>query len=1291
MYRYPKLATRIKKPDPEPIARKLVKDWSVDKQGLGISFEDRPSIYVKDTTTPANDTDITLEKDGLDTFSSFFTYTNPSIKNVRQADGDLKYAAHNLFTYSEDFSQSAWTKTNVTVNTDQTTSPDGETTADQIVQDGTTNSHLIAQNESSATGITFKFSIRVKYVDWQWVQICFGASDVTGDPRCNFDIQNGSIGTDDTGNASIVGLGDGWYLISTEVTALLPVFDCYVAFVQSTSAARLESFAGDSSSSFYAWGAQLNAYPADTTYLATTSATRYAIPLQYDLGNKAEGVLIEPAATNTISYSQEFDDTATGYWTNNNTATLSVDASGPDGTTSATTLVDSSATGTGTVNVLRGVTVSTSTSYTWSVYAKADQLSWCLLYCDAFTTPANDGYYFDLGTGSIGSAFSVGTGITPHIEDAGNGWYRCSISFTTDSSDTSGSVRVQVASGDGVATVDLDGTSSILIYGAQLEQGFAATSLVKTFGATATRAGDQITKSTSSIPLSSTRNHTQYAKFEPKPFPTTASVIAEIRGSDNNKVCSLSSTGSNPRFTGYNFGSYYDDETITTSPIVAGSTSKVAAQWSSDDCLGSIDGILGTPDRAGIPVDSSLLTAVNFGQRINTLHRNCLFKEYAYFPQKTSPDRLQDLTGGVAETAWRGPKAQYWVDGEPDALSIDFTDDHFKTHGNSDFYGSCWVLQSSQASYREDFNGVPTDFLTYTSPSAKNIICDDGNLKYAPHNLNVENSEQLDSSGGYSELNVTTTTGAATAPNGTVTATLIEDNATSGVHSVTTISLPTVVAGQRYRASVAAKNVDHDYAGISISTNASSNEWVTIRINLSTGAIDGSDAVGGGVLLDSGVEDLGDGWKRYWLEGTLSNSAAGWAIVYLADDATTFSASLRGRQTYSGSATGAYFWGLQVSVAPADTSYVPTTTASAYALPIEFYPSGTIKGLLAERAATNLASDSQDFTGAAWTPLNETLTQNATGPDGVANSAWTFAHDGVAGAGVAVVLSDTVSVSTSTAYTFSVYAKSGTVDFIALRTNSFTTPGDVYSYFNLSTGVVASEGSGHTGSIENVGNGWYRCAITFTTDVADTGGILRIHLAQADLDSLCDSGDNVLIYGAQFETGSVATSLIKTYGASATRAADAQTFALSSIPWNNETFSMYIEYNSIIEGTGGSIGILGISGDLDTFAYKNSGVASLASYDGSNVLGLPSHTANETSRVAIGFTPGDNRGYRNAGAGTASSATFDFVESGDVLIGNRLGGTSAEGVLHVRRIVYIPNRRLVDADLDTWSDTGELP
>lgn len=185
-----------------------------------------------------------------------------------------------------------------------------------------------------------------------------------------------------------------------------------------------------------------------------------------------EGLLIESEArSNLVTHSEDFSHSS---WFKTNTATLSVDATGPDGQTSAVTLTDSNATGSSIVKVTYSQTVTASTAYTASVYLKADQLSWSAIRIDNL---ANSFAWFDLTAGTLGT---VEAGVTASISDVGNGWYRCSITGTT--SGTSHGVEVYVCDADNDTTVDLDGTSSILVYGAQLEAGSTPSSYMPNNG-----------------------------------------------------------------------------------------------------------------------------------------------------------------------------------------------------------------------------------------------------------------------------------------------------------------------------------------------------------------------------------------------------------------------------------------------------------------------------------------------------------------------------------------------------------------------------------------------------------------------------------------------------------------------------------------------------------------------------------------------------------------------------------------------------------------------------------------
>jgi hypothetical protein len=77
-------------------------------------------------------------------------------------------------------------------------------------------------------------------------------------------------------------------------------------------------------------------------------------------------------------------------------------------------------------------------------------------------------------------------------------------------------------------------------------------------------------------------------------------------------------------------------------------------------------------------------------------------------------------------------------------------------------------------------------------------------------------------------------------------------------------------------------------------------------------------------------------------------------------------------------------------------------------------------------------------------------------------------------------------------------------------------------------------------NIENYGNGWYRCSLTVQLSYTPSSANLTIRPTSTVTANLpaTSSGDSCYIFGAQLETGSIATSYIPTTTASATRNAD---------------------------------------------------------------------------------------------------------------------------------------------------------
>jgi len=213
---------------------------------------------------------------------------------------------------------------------------------------------------------------------------------------------------------------------------------------------------------------------------------------EFNTDGSYKGLLVEPAATNICLQSEDLSTTWTG---NSDTTVTANNTTAPDGNSTADKLGDDNAgsPATGSVRVSQVITVSGGTKYTASVFLKQDGLDWTAISAAGAGSvgDANPTQWFDLGNGVKGTGNAGVDDAT--IEAYPNDWYRCSITWTQGASDTSFSFQVYVSDGDNNATVDLDGTSSIFVWGAQVEEGPIATSYIPTTTASVTRNKDDIT------------------------------------------------------------------------------------------------------------------------------------------------------------------------------------------------------------------------------------------------------------------------------------------------------------------------------------------------------------------------------------------------------------------------------------------------------------------------------------------------------------------------------------------------------------------------------------------------------------------------------------------------------------------------------------------------------------------------------------------------------------------------------------------------------------------------------
>ena len=227
------------------------------------------------------------------------------------------------------------------------------------------------------------------------------------------------------------------------------------------------------------------------SYVPTTSAARYLARRGHHVYNGAEwvneGVLVESEArTNLITYS----DLSANINPAGATLTANI-ASGIDGETSAATLIEDTSTGVHRFTQSVSPTITSGAPYSASIYAKANGRTEIRLSENAAT-----GAYatFNLLDGSIVSSGLGGSGVT---EDMGNGWYRCTMTFT--SAGTVGRIDVSLLSSGSISYTG-DGASGVYLYGEQLEAGSTPSSYIPTSGVTVTRAADTLTVPSANLP-----------------------------------------------------------------------------------------------------------------------------------------------------------------------------------------------------------------------------------------------------------------------------------------------------------------------------------------------------------------------------------------------------------------------------------------------------------------------------------------------------------------------------------------------------------------------------------------------------------------------------------------------------------------------------------------------------------------------------------------------------------------------------------------------------------------------
>jgi len=225
---------------------------------------------------------------------------------------------------------------------------------------------------------------------------------------------------------------------------------------------------------------------------------------------------------------------------------------------------------------------------------------------------------------------------------------------------------------------------------------------------------------------------------------------------------------------------------------------------------------------------------------------------------------------------------------------------------------------------------------------------------------------------------------------------------------------------------------------------------------------------------------------------------------------------------------------------------------------LDYYTSGGTAGcpaLLVEPAGTNLIVQSQNWLASGWrsdATANVTTVSATTGTidplgtntaNAISPTSGNTSHLKVGSDGSIIFTSGTI-------YTASAFFKQGTGDagrYVQITQPIGTFTQGFYANFDLQLGTISATGSvsadtNRAASIENYGNGWYRCRLTATCNAGGSAGsAFALISSSGSTRTLSFSGTTTDIlygWGAQIETGSIATSYIPTTTGSITRNAD---------------------------------------------------------------------------------------------------------------------------------------------------------
>jgi len=343
------------------------------------------------------------------------------------------------------------------------------------------------------------------------------------------------------------------------------------------------------------------------------------------------GLLIEESRTN---FHLRSEDLSVSPWSRSGTNITVNSGVAPDGLTTADLIYENTALSAHTISSLVTGT-SVGSPYVHSVYLKAAGRNivalgdWGGLLSE-----------FNLSTGQV---IAGGNG-SPQIQNAGNGWYRCSITGNSTATNVTPGFRLRAISG--VNSYLGDGASGVLAWGAQFEAGSFPTSYIPTTTASVVRSVDLCSISGSNF----TGFWNQSAGTLVETFEASPNTNTTYASASNGNIVQNSLHLDND--TGLMRAVYYSGSAnVATLDLGAvgtvGTVNTIATAYSVNDFAASRNGGTVVTDTSGAVPAS--LSQINIGtdersQTPTSFYSNRCIKSLRYYKKRLANAKLQTLS-----------------------------------------------------------------------------------------------------------------------------------------------------------------------------------------------------------------------------------------------------------------------------------------------------------------------------------------------------------------------------------------------------------------------------------------------------------------------------------------------------------------------------------------------------------------------------------------------------------------------------------------------------------------------